>query len=97
MHVTRTQETLRAEFSGRTLLAVAHRLHTIIEADRVLVMAAGTAAEYGTPAALLADEDGAFSGKQTLRPGPARGGGGAESRGCWHGSCIGEFTHSSLK
>jgi hypothetical protein len=28
------QETLRAEFSDRTLLAVAHRLHTIIEADR---------------------------------------------------------------
>lgn len=28
------QETLRVEFSDRTLLAVAHRLHTIIEADR---------------------------------------------------------------
>jgi hypothetical protein len=28
------QETLRSEFSDRTLLAVAHRLHTIIEADR---------------------------------------------------------------
>ena len=28
------QETLRTEFSDRTLLAVAHRLHTIIEADR---------------------------------------------------------------
>jgi ABC-type multidrug transport system fused ATPase/permease subunit len=28
------QETLRREFADRTLLAVAHRLHTIIEADR---------------------------------------------------------------
>jgi len=31
-----SQETLRTEFSDRTLLAVAHRLHTIIEADRCL-------------------------------------------------------------
>lgn len=28
------QETLRSEFGDRTLLAVAHRLHTVIESDR---------------------------------------------------------------
>lgn len=57
------QETLRAEFSDRTLLAVAHRLHTIIEADRVLVMERGRAVEYGPPAALLEDDGGHFTGK----------------------------------
>jgi ABC-type dipeptide/oligopeptide/nickel transport system ATPase component len=56
------QETLRQEFADRTLLAVAHRLHTIIEADRVLVMQQGSAVEYGAPAALLKDDAGHFTG-----------------------------------
>ncbi|KAF6252647.1 hypothetical protein COO60DRAFT_1704183 [Scenedesmus sp. NREL 46B-D3] len=56
------QKTLREEFADRTLLAVAHRLHTIIEADRVLVMQQGAAAEYGAPAALLRDDAGHFTG-----------------------------------
>ncbi|KAF6252401.1 P-loop containing nucleoside triphosphate hydrolase protein [Scenedesmus sp. NREL 46B-D3] len=56
------QKTLREEFADRTLLAVAHRLHTIIEADRVLVMQQGAAAEYGAPAALLKDDAGHFTG-----------------------------------
>eukprot|EP00878_Enallax_costatus_P007933 GHUV01008299.1.p1 GENE.GHUV01008299.1~~GHUV01008299.1.p1 ORF type:complete len:743 (+),score=192.05 GHUV01008299.1:275-2230(+) len=56
------QETLRSEFSERTLVAVAHRLHTIIEADRVLVMEKGKAVEYGAPAQLLELEDGHFTG-----------------------------------
>ena len=57
------QATLRSEFIGRTLLAVAHRLHTIIAADQVLVMEAGRVVEYDQPAALLEKEDGHFSGK----------------------------------
>jgi len=56
------QETLRSEFSERTLVAVAHRLHTIIVADRVLVMEKGRAVEYGAPAQLLELEDGHFAG-----------------------------------
>jgi hypothetical protein len=61
------QETLREEFSDRTLLAVAHRLHTIIEADRVLVMQQGRAVEYGAPAALLKDDAGHFTGVRALQ------------------------------
>jgi ABC-type multidrug transport system fused ATPase/permease subunit len=57
------QETLRSEFSGRTLVAVAHRLHTIIEADRVLVMEAGQAVEYGAPSTLLGNDNGYFTGE----------------------------------
>lgn len=31
------QQTLRNEFSGRTVIVVAHRLHTIIDMDRIIV------------------------------------------------------------
>jgi ATP-binding cassette subfamily C (CFTR/MRP) protein 1 len=61
------QETLREEFADRTLLAVAHRLHTIIEADRVLVMQQGSAVEYGAPAVLLKDDTGHFTGTHERR------------------------------
>ena len=47
------QATVRAEFADDTIIAVAHRLHTVIDCDRVLVMDAGQAAEFGPPAELL--------------------------------------------
>lgn len=53
---------MRAEFQGCTVLAVAHRLHTIIDADSVLVMDAGRAAEFGPPAELLNRPGGNFAG-----------------------------------
>ena len=56
------QMTVREEFADCTLIAIAHRIHTIIDADLVLVMDAGTAAEYGTATELLANPDGVFSG-----------------------------------
>ena len=56
------QATVRKEFEGCTLIAIAHRLHTVIDADTVLVMDKGVAAEYGHPAELLAKPDGVFSG-----------------------------------
>jgi ABC-type multidrug transport system fused ATPase/permease subunit len=31
------QETLRREFGGRTVVVIAHRLHTVIDLDRILV------------------------------------------------------------
>lgn len=56
------QKTVREEFAGCTLIAIAHRLHTIIDADFVIVMDRGAAAEAGRPADLLAKSDGVFSG-----------------------------------
>ncbi|CAL8468910.1 g8451 [Coccomyxa elongata] len=55
------QKTVREEFESCTLIAIAHRLHTIIDADQVVVMDRGTAAESGRPADLLANPEGVFS------------------------------------
>lgn len=44
------------------MLTVAHRLHTIIDSDRVLVMDYGQTAEFDTPYNLLQDENGIFHG-----------------------------------
>ncbi len=44
-----------------TVLLVAHRLHTIIRADKVLVVESGEIVEYGCPHELLKDEDGVFT------------------------------------
>ncbi len=47
------QEALGALMSGRTTIAVAHRLSTIVDADEILVMHHGVVAERGPHAALL--------------------------------------------
>lgn len=56
------QQTLKEDCAGRTTLTIAHRLHTILGADRVLVMAAGKIAESGPPAELAQLEGGIFAG-----------------------------------
>ena len=47
------QETVRTVFAKCTVLTIAHRLHTILGSDRVLVLDAGRVAEYGPPQQLL--------------------------------------------
>lgn len=49
------QETIRKEFKDRTILTIAHRLETILDSDRVLVLDKGEVKEYDTPEKLLAD------------------------------------------
>lgn len=49
------QETLRSPvFSNRTIITIAHRINTIMDSDRVLVLGKGEVLEYDTPDALLA-------------------------------------------
>ncbi|GHC68633.1 NHLP bacteriocin export ABC transporter permease/ATPase subunit [Streptomyces cinnamoneus] len=43
-----------------TRIVIAHRLSTVMDADRVVVMAEGRIAQQGPPAELLADTDGPF-------------------------------------
>ncbi|KAJ2053486.1 ABC transporter C member 13 [Coemansia sp. S16] len=54
------QELIRKEFSDCTVLTIAHRLETIMNSDRIIVMDKGTIAEIGTPKELLA-KDGMFA------------------------------------
>uniref|UniRef100_A0A8D2DCB9 Uncharacterized protein n=1 Tax=Sciurus vulgaris TaxID=55149 RepID=A0A8D2DCB9_SCIVU len=47
------QNTIRKEFSDCTILTIAHRLHSIIDSDRVLVLDSGRIIEFGAPQHLI--------------------------------------------
>ncbi|KAJ2391932.1 hypothetical protein GGI23_005324 [Coemansia sp. RSA 2559] len=57
----RIQRTIRGpEFADSTLFCIAHRLRTVIDYDRVLVLDKGKVAEFDTPHNLLQNESGIF-------------------------------------
>ncbi|XP_044268658.1 ATP-binding cassette sub-family C member 4-like [Tribolium madens] len=64
------QKTIRQKFHDCTVLTVAHRLNTIMDSDKVLVMDSGKVVEFEHPHLLLQDEDGYFS-KMVAETGPA--------------------------
>ncbi|CAH9141477.1 unnamed protein product [Cuscuta epithymum] len=55
------QKTIREEFKSCTMLIIAHRLNTIIDCDRILLLHSGQVLEYDTPEVLLRNEESAFS------------------------------------
>mmetsp|Transcript_33615 Transcript_33615/g.81279 ORF Transcript_33615/g.81279 Transcript_33615/m.81279 type:complete len:518 (+) Transcript_33615:2607-4160(+) len=55
------QQMLRTQFPDTTLLTIAHRLETIIDYDKVIVMDKAKVAELGSPHELLVDENSIFS------------------------------------
>jgi ABC-type multidrug transport system fused ATPase/permease subunit len=56
---TKIQETLR-ELNDSTIITIAHRLQTIIDYDRVLVLDRGEVAEFDHPWVLINKENGNF-------------------------------------
>jgi ABC-type multidrug transport system fused ATPase/permease subunit len=54
------QKALRTSFKDATVLTVAHRIGTVLDSDKVLVMDAGRVAEYGAVPDLMATPGGLF-------------------------------------
>ncbi|KAJ3652317.1 hypothetical protein Zmor_018295 [Zophobas morio] len=54
------QRVIRRRFQDCTVLTIAHRLNTIMDSDKILVMDAGTIAEFGPPQLLLKNPSGQF-------------------------------------
>ncbi|RHZ16645.1 hypothetical protein DYB37_012307, partial [Aphanomyces astaci] len=52
----RLQQVIATEFANATVLTIAHRLHTIMHSDRIMVMDAGRVVEMDTPATLIANQ-----------------------------------------
>ena len=54
------QDAIKQNFADLTVLTIAHRLNTIMESDKILVMDAGHVVEFAPPLALLERKDGYF-------------------------------------
>nr|CAB3488302.1 unnamed protein product [Digitaria exilis] len=64
------QKTIREEFKSCTMLIIAHRLNTVIDCDRLLILSAGQVLEFDSPENLLSNEESAFS-KMVQSTGPS--------------------------
>lgn len=54
------QETIRSEFKDRTIIAIAHRLDTVMDSDRIISLDHGEVKEFDTPENLLKNKEGIF-------------------------------------
>jgi ABC-type multidrug transport system ATPase subunit len=54
------QRTIRREFKGSTVLTIAHRLNTVLDSDKVLVMDGGIVGEFDTVPRLMGRSDSTF-------------------------------------
>ncbi|EHB12549.1 Multidrug resistance-associated protein 5 [Heterocephalus glaber] len=54
------QETIREAFADCTMLTIAHRLHTVLGSDRIMVLAQGQVVEFDTPSVLLSNDSSRF-------------------------------------
>ena len=54
-------ETIRTVFRNSTVITIAHRLHTIVDSDRLIVLDKGRVAELGSPKNLMSKKGGIFA------------------------------------
>ncbi|KAI8817199.1 P-loop containing nucleoside triphosphate hydrolase protein [Fimicolochytrium jonesii] len=54
------QKTIREEFKDCTILTIAHRINTVMDSDRILLLDRGRIAEFDSPANLLRDKKSMF-------------------------------------
>ncbi|KAF9938432.1 hypothetical protein BGZ67_000203 [Mortierella alpina] len=54
------QKTLRREFKDRTVLTIAHRIKTVMDSDKILVLEKGRVQEFEAPTVLLQKHDSLF-------------------------------------
>lgn len=54
------QKTIRSQFKDCTIMTIAHRLNTIMDSDRIIVLEKGVIAEFDTPQNLLANVNSIF-------------------------------------
>ncbi|XP_057851270.2 putative ABC transporter C family member 15 [Cryptomeria japonica] len=55
------QQTINNQFSGCTVITIAHRIPSVCDSDLVLVLSDGKIAEYDTPTKLLEDKSSQFA------------------------------------
>lgn len=54
------QKTIRTEFKECTVLVIAHRLNTILDSDKVIVLDKGMISEFAAPNDLLQNKQSSF-------------------------------------
>ncbi|WP_156465029.1 ABC transporter ATP-binding protein [Mesorhizobium sp. Root552] len=69
----RVQQALGEVMQGRTTIVIAHRLSTVVNADRIVVLEQGRVIEEGTHASLMADPHSAYARFHRLQGGKGLG------------------------
>lgn len=57
---TQVQEALSRLLVGKTVIVIAHRMRTVMNADKIVVLKEGRVVEQGTPEILMKDDRGLF-------------------------------------
>lgn len=65
------QSVIRTHFKKQTVIAIAHKLHTVLDFDKVALMESGKIVEFDSPQVLLSTEGSAFKRLlETIQPNP---------------------------
>ena len=64
---TQVQEALSRLLVGKTVIVIAHRMRTVMNADKIVVLKEGRVVEQGTPEILMKDDRGLFGRMVSLQ------------------------------